>query len=716
MHPTALLNLHLEAHDERVQRVHRILKIVTSTRPVRQADGRLALDTAGILYWPAIERLPALLRGLCGLTVIGDEVPSVKDTRDSVERDLGPLLLNPRMSCGQIFTDYAYRERQFLLEDLGEVPDVLEQRLFDPSNYTVFRRVNMRDSALLRPFVPPPPPLEVRPFFASLPSALAALYAAWYALHTRHEDPFDGQEVGLDFVENGYMFINWRRFRNSRFWPSSVQLSGELVDEALRHLKGRLSLVNGMLPKVRHVRTKETPSQRRKREAELAYYYTLCQKTDAFNFNMDTPSQSDPATIIDPLYLRRKAHLFDGRWHMTRDAHGKLKVRTSRVKRTARQRFANTYPVTFRPMDWLEKYTFTDEELWFPKDHEETIHIVSRKGQPFYTYPRLLSTKNPAGASDTRAWLAAVDSLKLVENFFEDGSMGNVQEQSRGDYLRKIRDEHLYELGHHIIKNFAFPDHNSREFQRLKVKAAQTHEEGTRWYYEVLKEHTNRLRIHDVRRILEVNIPEFKQEPYKEHFWSRTAIDVFHKFAMASAGMVDPEDADSPVFLQYLKHLSKPAPYLLAWTLFCRRTELPMKMSPSDDRSRHWTPDEDLFLIKSYSILPRLKKEAWRNICMQLERNKPPCHARIKKLNTMLQRALVPMAFNTYKVGTIRGDELKAKRVVMLMGVVKVLQQNGERMTNHSHPAVAAIMALTNSQLANMPLPPRYDHPLFHAF
>jgi hypothetical protein len=89
-----------------------------------------------------------------------------------------------------------------------------------PADVTVFRRVSSAPRTLSRVLVAPP--LAEREFVigsAQLPAPLVPLYYAWHTLTHRHELGFDSQTVGLEFLHDGCIFINWNRFGTSLYWP-----------------------------------------------------------------------------------------------------------------------------------------------------------------------------------------------------------------------------------------------------------------------------------------------------------------------------------------------------------------------------------------------------------------------------------------------------------------------------------------------------------------
>ena len=295
-------------------------------------------------------------------------------------------------------------------------------------------------------------------------------------------------------------------------------------------------------------------------------------------------------------------------------------------------------------------------------------------------------------------------------------------QQSKSDYFKGLRDNHLMQVGQRCIKDFLSLDElSNKQLKELMARARYEHlddhpefSDGTRWYHDVNSAVSqNRLRVPEVCRKLRVLIPEIQAEPFVEPFFLSPAVKLFETIAYASFGELDQAHLDDHMMRNMLT-FAKPAPLILAWTRMCKEV-MKGAVLPAGSRAPTalWTPEADLALMLHYKSKPgRTSKKDWEIIQDETYRTKDACSRRTSYLNQQLQDMLTWEQFHGLRVGATYGNEERARRAVLLIGVHLAIKRYKQRLTK-SHPGVKNALAYHVGKLMRYPLPTSYNHRFF---
>ena len=718
----APLEKHLTEHEhEQSQLLTNLLKYVK--QGARTATGGRALsDNACALYWPHFVQSTRMLSELGNRVLtpfqfhhaFREPDQALQSVRHAVVKLVAPLILDPALPSGSLAREFA--------ETRGIA--------FDATDFTVFRRMRRGKRCCAHPYVFPQANDEIPMYEQYVPEAIRLLYYAWHLVTRRLIDMYDPLDIGVDHASNGYIFINWLRFKESDRWPRWARLDPRQIDAQLYHFHGRLNLKPGLIPAKKSIPASSTRIEQRLFARETKNFVRLCEETDTFTYNPNDSNSLRHCTLVSPLYLRRKEYLFDGRWYAGRDSQGR-RIDAAKPREGAHVtlegnktvKLARVESITFRPMQWLDGISLSDGERWFPENHEELIWVNRRHDIPAFTRPRILTNNNPACAPEFKVWLLTTDWMKLVETFFEDGRPGNMHRQCKSDYFRRLRDEHLTQLGRRCIEGFVSLDElSNKQLKHLYARAPHEYlaehpesTDGTRWYTELIREASEaRLRIPEVCRKLRVILPSVSKDVRTEPFFMPTAIRLFEKVALASFNVLD-DSVENDFMLRNMLDFSTPAPLLLAWARMCRAVEQGSVSSQATRRSaKLWSPDEDFHLVLNYKSKPgRTSLTAWRKIEAETGRGREACRQRVGILNRQLKQILDWEQYEEHRIGGIREDEIRARRIVLLTGVYAAIKRHKERVSR-SHPGVARVMAFSPERLLKHLPPSAYRHEFFH--
>lgn len=600
--------------------------------------------------------------------------------RTATDGALGPLRITATARVLSAARAYAYA--QFSVPPRADDPALV--RLLDPADYTLLRRVDAAETSLQRVLAPPPELRSVLMFSEVLPPALLALAYAWSALSRRHVEPFDSRAVGLEYARCGLIVINWRRFRESRFWPASVNLDpvGMLYD-----LERQRGVRSALVPR-------EGPGEER--------YLALCAET---GLHEDAAGRPEECTIFDPLRLARRPHLFDGSWHYRRRARARMAAARQLAphgeRDVRRPHMARLHRFTFRPGDQLRCKV---ESMWFERDHEEIVYAITHGKELLFAPPRLLRRDMAAAAEELDVWQRTLDRLLLVEAFTPEGDVGNVQAKRRTEHYRQTHRARLEQAARQVIRGFISLDTlRRRDLRKVKHWLAAQHQHdpagsgiGCRWYHDALmREAQHALPVTAVRRREEVCDRERWPVPQKVSFFTQRAL---RELAKAADGT---------------------APYLHAWATFCLEAGA-RGLAFADTRGgaapgQPWTPREDFELFRQLRRRPRMTEADWNQFLRALPgRCRRSCQSRADYVNRKLLAAVLGRsdARKCHTVGHMAGDEAATKRAIFVVGICQHRQR--QRLKLHSRVAeVWKTVSLSDDEAQALPLPNTYAASVF---
>ena len=577
----------------------------------------------------------------------------------------------------------------------------------------------------------------------------------------------DPETVGLNYGVTGHLVINWTRFMRSPLYslfltqadcsPSAAatlrtfapdhmpqlllaaskdyRLSRLFLDDTATK-KPRLAqeiAFSGVAPVPGHTQTLLDAEAKAKASRASRVLYGVQQDLVTLPALFD-----EVVTVIDPYALQFKEYVFDGPWHTRRKAKRALDTTQRKfdtVKASASTPAAHlgltarVYSFQFRPREYLSPSDL--EYAWFPLDHVETVYAIRQQKQLYFIRPKLLSEATRACPPEIEAWTRALDFLRVVERFYEDGSFNNLVEVisvSKSSFFQNARKEFLERVAREFIPAFmSLDDVSYSELQKIKLRAGQVYlrenpdaTDSKRWYYEyILRQARPNTNITQVRRIARVLLPGAETtEPVNVHFYSRSSIKTFLKIASRTVmgeGTV-PGVSSGPVGDEVLGTLTQglgAAPYVTAWAKFCLDMDMRgVEFSEDAYKSKiHWNPLEDFILFQSYCKYPRLTAAAWTDLLAQLpNRNRQACSVRIAAVNTTLRKILTPSRFAHYRVGNMRGDPFRAKRTVFLLALAD--QITGPK----DHLLTQVIQKLSPDRLERIKLPGTYRGNFFTTF
>ena len=754
---------------KRIDKLIPLMRFIQRASPKACSGGRITSKRMYALYWPHLLLHGSRVDWLCTWAFGGantivkratragfklSDLPSpgiarqkwkLDRVREFIENELlGPLLLdgNDPYVRNDVLA-YAYRLPE---EQQDEARDPRAHALLDLANYTVFRFIEPKRVCLARVFYPPPPWPEVSEWFKELPEALRLLYEAWFTLRTRssltNESPFSPEKMGVEYSRQGYVFVNWKRYWSHRA-GTIAHAAGDLailpdqVASALYNLK-RWPVRNAMAYPVDTRIVYGAVSTPGYRFAQVNAYVRECREISIGDFT--DPEKSDPCTFFDPLSIYDRLDAFNG-YRYYRDKHQiAAKAQRAKLRRqlgVARCVLPTVYEFTFTPsqyMPLLRNRGVPEFAPWFPTDHHEPIYAVKRDKKLCFSNPTLMRKSNPVCAGDIEVWFRVLDALNCIEHFQEDGTVGNVQERLRTDFWKQMRRDKLTEVLPLVFKDFASIDELSRrKLQKLNVRAGEnylaSHPELERTIEPSMWVHAERaalakrwLPLNSIRRVLDVVLPT-GPEPVKTFFYTPQSIAWFERAALASFGFLP--DGITTGIMDNVYTFTSAAPYLFAWTQFCKEMQVkgpsaavsrvnahPTRASDKPDTTisayDRWIPAEDYLLLRGYRLYPKMSIKEKKALLDALpRRSMGDILNRRSYLRRLLHKLLTPNRFETHAPGRVACTDTAARRATILIGCATVAPHINHKL--HSmHPVVAEIFKFDPRALTEMEFPPRY--------
>lgn len=756
---------------KRIDKLVKLMQFIQRASPKARSSGRIASKRIYAIYWPHILLHASRVDWLCAWAFGGtnaivkratragfklSELPPVgiarqqwklERVREYLEHEiLGPLLLDGKDPYvkNDVLT-YAYRLPE---EQQDAAKDPRAHHLLDLANYTVFRFIEPKRVCLARVFYPPPPWPEVAEWFKELPEPLRLLYEAWFTLRTRspstttnESPPIETQ--GLAFSRQGYVFVNWKRYWGTRT-GTIAQATGDVailpddIAQALYNLK-HWPVRNAMAYPVDTRIVYGAVSTPGYRFAQVNPYVRECREISIGDFA--DPEKSDACTFFDPLSLYDRPDAFNGYRYYREKRQISAKAQRARIRRqmgVVPKLLPTVYEFTFTPAKYLPALRsrgVPDFTPWFPIDHHEPIYAVKRDKQLCFTNPTLMRKSNPDCVGDIDVWTRGLDELNCIEHFQEDGTIGNVQDRLRSDFYKQMRRDKLNTVLPHLFKGYASIDELSRrKLRKVNLKAGE----------EYLKQHPELERTIEpknweraartdlakrwvprnaVRRVLDVVLPT-GPDPVQKYFYTSQSVLWFERAALASFGFL-PDDVSSSV-MDNIYTFAVSAPYLYAWTQFCKEMQ---ERGPSaavakvstrttratDDRpeneasgSDRWIPAEDYVLLRGYRLYPRMSAKEKKALLDALpRRSMNDILSRRMRLRRLLHKLLTPKRFEEHAPGRIACTDTAARRATILIGCAMTAQHLNHKL--HSmHPVIAEIFKFDARALTEMEFPPSY--------
>ena len=762
---------------EFTKRINKLIKLFTfiSRRNERsRSPGRLVSKRVYALYWPHLLLHGSRVDWLCTWAFGGantivkratragfklSELPppgiarqkwKLDRVREFIENELlGPLLLdgNDPYVRNDVLA-YAYRLPE---EQQDDARDPRAHALLDLANYTVIRFIQPKPAYLARVFYPPPPWPEVSEWFKELPEALRLLYEAWFTLRTRSSltnesptvnAPFSPEKMGVEYSRQGYVFVNWKRYWSHRA-GTIAQAAGDLailpdqVASALYNLKHwpvRSAIAYPVDTRIVYGAV-STPGYR---FAQVNAYLRECREVSIGDFT--DPEKSDSCTFFDPLCLYDRPDVFNGYLYYRRERQKSTKLQQHQMRRQlglVPKVFPTVYEFSFTPakyMATLRNRGVPEFVPWFPIDHHESIYAVKRDNKLCFSNPTLMRKSNPVCAGDIEVWFRTLDSLNCIEHFQEDGSIGNVQERLRTDYWKQMRRDALTAMLPKVFEAYGSIDELSRrKLRELNLKVGQQYLEQhpdlqgnfspNMWVHAERSALSRRwLPSNAIRRVLHVMLPE-ATEPAQMYFYTQQSIVWFERSALASFGFV-PSDT-STLLLDSFYTFTSAAPYLFAWTQFCKEMQekgpvaavarissyaqtSSKEEEPNKTNYERWVPAEDYTLLRGYRLYPKMSTKEKKALLDALpRRSMGDILNRRSYLRRLLHKLLTPNRFETHAPGRTACDDTAARRATILIGCATVAPHINHKL--HSlHPVVAEIFKFDPRALTEMEFPPRY--------
>jgi hypothetical protein len=722
----------------KITKLKKLLRYVKNSKNT-PLTGRFYNDTMGMIYWPHVfankrfldyfadivlprNQMEAEAHKLCPVHHVrkhNDFITWLQQrTRMFTEHLLGSLLVPAATPPGVVCMEYAAAH--------GEPSEPMHNR----ANYTTFRRLTITDKALARVLQTPDTRYELA--VHELPDPLRLIHHAWKALTQRATNAYDPTQVGIEYTHTGCMFINWDIFRVSSRWPKEVGCSAASAMLDIEKLSSSHTLRNGMatrdldptVDRIGRFRTRVYKSD----------YVRQAMSTDLFVAPTADDSDYIPsATVIDPLYLVKRQHLFDGTWHYQQRSKQLNAKRRSRVSRDSPEAEATAttkvYSFMFKPVDHL-KDIITEHQLalWFDPNHEERVYGIRRKKAMLFTRPELLGQARQDCPAEVEVWLRAVDSLKLVESYRDDGAVGNIQEQLRSEFYKQARQEHLNEIGPQVLEHFVSYELLSKDEQyQVREAAKRLHrdrsgDEGAvpgRWWLDKTAQLAREfVKADTIRRIVNVTLPG-ERSVSTQHFYTPEAIKLFQTFTQGAMGSPSGDVAPDSHMERATMNQLAPTPYLLAWTRFCLGMQGKANSFAIKEEHQRWTPAEDIVLAQHIHInQPRMSRTQWGKLLAALPaRNESACRYRARTVNLLLAKGLTAAQRAKYRMGNVelKTDQAMARKTIFIYGYLMYYQRSGRKLLR-TLPGVRNILKLTGPQLERLPLPTSYAGDFFSTF
>lgn len=641
-----------------------------------------------------------------------------KALRRHVEGLLAPLRIPVSSSVGANAKVYAYDVRGYGEDRINDVNPEAWAALNEDANYTYFKRVAVRPNVLQRVLVLPPDFEKFQRSQAAVPEEIVALYYAWRAVTTRPADLYDPRTTGVEWTDQGLLFVNWTRFLGSPLRPP-VNIGPGNCALFLRggHRQGKYRLRLSAFP-------------------DPLKFKTLPEETEAVD-EADFLAVAESYSLIDPLYLVDRPELFDATYHtsrMRRQKQSKAKT-VARIKQrreyrkltgedlpTKARRLSKVHVFPFRPYEHVpSQFQESPQLLSFGeyediREYQENVFAVSFKGQLYFAEPALLRILVKTAPNEVDAWKRAMDRLSFVAQFAVSGDITKVVPKNKKSVMQDLQREQLQRVAADMIDNFLSLDElTNAQRQRVKRESARrlgestsTAVEGSRWYHDTLLNLTRHsLPLSVVRREAYCLLPGRNDDAPMSHiFYSPHTLK---QFLQEAKGVVVPlggglPDADEVA----------PAPYIYAWASFClnaARFGLSYAIK-EPGRNNHWTPPEDLQLVRFYRRYPVLKRKE-RALLME----RLPNHSwkamisRIHFLNELLRCLLSAPRRKRYTLGKLWLDgadlDAEAMRLVVLIGIGLNRRYQNEPV-HAALPCVNDAFQLSAESLKALPLPNTY--------
>lgn len=730
-----------------------------------------------LIYWPALLAYPRRLKSFAEKVGFSTNIPPpgspfnayIRGFKTYFETLLGPLCI----PADALVQDYAALQHRAGLQPRNELAG------FDNmQNYTGFLRIFSHLGATVRTRIRPPL-LNAREaaYLDALPESLHALYKAWHCLRCRHitEDVSDSdffyafEEVGVTYLPNGYLFIDWDTFLRCPYAPASLRgkVKPEELYSQLLMLTSPHSLKRCIIARPPEYGT--TALSRILRQASTSIDPYIKALVDS-GIPQTERAFEKYYTIIDPYALHqkhvKKGRLFNGSYvHHQRERRKRARLAYQHRVATGDMSKARVHP-TYRVMLHAKKW-FCDGKVlsakikecqWFPDDVQETIYFVKHRKVLYFLRPSYPAEQR--NQNEFTVFHRALEALKVVLSFTETGELDFDKEKAKGFYNRftdALREKAYHALLREHLERCGMDEGDTFEVSKRKMNRylADYVEEK---FYENPEAQSSFIRTgtwHSKatavaatqylapHNILIKRLSRLPDEPAAElrTFWSPSAVSMFHDFAKASLGLLKTVDEDESLLGEILygrpeaSITKSPAPYLYAWTLVCQYVlneyrVRPETYVPHKPRSpRLWTPEEDLYLFKHYTTQPRLVNyisqkrprypggplgNSWEEILYALpNRSEQVCRQRRVQVNLFLKKVLTPARYEVYCMGNKACTEAEARRAVLLLGCRPFYVK--EAWTPRL-PFVKYIFNIPEKDLLEMPIPDEYRKSYFTVF
>lgn len=722
-----------------------------------------------LIYWPGLRSYPRRTQSLAKHVGFPPDIPPsdvtyqayLRGFKEHVETLLGPLCI----PAGPLVQDYAA---------LQHIPGL--EPLTDPcreQNYTCFLDIRADLGALMRTRIRPPIlDTVLTAYLDELPESLHALYHAWQCIRYRRFDDgpdaadcfFSFDEVGVTYLPNGYLFINWDAFMRCPFSPEKLRkkVKPEELYAQLLVLKSPHSLKKAIIP--RTLPSVDAPAK----PVEALLYKELDPYQKAI-VDAGLP-QTDAAfkgyyTIVDPYVLYQKDRLFDGRYVYTKREKRKETHRAAqaryRVGDDSKALVRVPEYMTLKARSWLTRTPALQKKAqecqWFPNDFEEPIYFVKHRKVLYFHHPEYI--RRQRNTNEIAIFERALEPLQMVLAFTETGNLdyeprkrsvfyehltSTLRKKAQLAFLEEYFKRHRIDKG----ETFEFSQRHSNrlisEYMEHKFKQdpslSALNAVSGNWYNKVIALSSKcYLAPENVRIQLLTRLPE-EEKPLKRTFWSPSAITMFHDFAQASLGLLKRVDAGDG-FLGEILHgrpgqsvTQTPAPYIYAWACFCKHVlkdylTTPQMFLKYRRNSDEWTPAEDFFLLTHYATRPRIvryihqKKTryqggpvlySWEEILHHLPgRTEQTCLSHMNHVNSLLRKILTPLRYETHRFGYQPCTDFEAKRVIFLIGCMRFYPKHA---LDPNLPFVKYFFNLPDQALEDLFVPELYRKGYFAAF
>jgi hypothetical protein len=616
---------------------------------------------------------------------------------------------------------YAYLQDGVRPDDLPECEPGRRIQLFDPQNYTVFRRIRPAPVNVQRVLLAPPSATTFGFQAPGLPAEFTCLYHAWATLAQRGVRPHKPEEAGLEWTNTGHIFVNWKRFLSSRFAP---YLPFDGAD--------RIAFINTLPEFLKGGRFKGEYRFAASAFPEPKEYADLAMTTHVVNI---TPwgEFEDSCSVFDPLYLHQNLHFFDAAFHSARVKRIRRSQARSVYRRKERyemshitgedpapERLSKLHAFPYRPSDHVPpkyKEAGTEHFLTFPANREEVAYGIIYRNNLYFRPPHNFPITQASPEAEVTAWKSAMSVFKVMERFAATGEIGDVAFRPFKELIKEIAhvelevtqkqleqtDDTQLRSGFHSLRHVPIDQMSCSARKRLRKATVLRYGQdvdsrvvGERWYHDtVLVKARRTLPLAAVCRVANV-LFDGTTAPVSARFFSYAALKQVLKFSLD-------------------------APYLHAWASYCIKaynTGLALADIPRAQRA-HWVPQDDYTLLKHYRRYPPMTPIEKDQLCALIP------HAswmimisRVSRLNAMLKPIFRASQLKKYTIGRfcIEGgpaahDRL-CKRLVLVLGLLYNWKRRNIKVAAGDF-LVSRALTLSPGALDNIPLPNAYGGDTF---